>query len=154
MWSVYTGIVGLLVFGAINRTSAKTDQGIQLLRSAEGAAEEPRGRSAGIQKQANDFEDVDHEDNPEEHEWTELTGVIIDFDSKTLLIQTENNGEMELSGRAWRFVQESGYIPVIGIDIHMSGFYENGEFKIASFQDHYSGLVVMVRDDVGHPLWR
>jgi hypothetical protein len=154
MWTVYAGIVGLLVFGAINRTSAKTDQGVLLGRPEEAAEFGQGGRGEGNLGQTNEFEITDHEENPEEHMWIELTGVLIGFDSKTLLIQIDNEDVLELSGRAWRFVQETGYVPTLGVEVKLSGFYENAEFKIAGFQDQYYGQVVQVRDDSGAPLWR
>ena len=154
MWTIYAGIVGLLVFGAVNRTAAKTDQGVLFGRPAEvPEAGQERG-GAGNLKQANQFKDADHEENPEEHDWAELIGSIIEFDSKTLLIQTEGEGKLELSGRAWRYILETGYMPSVGSEVWLSGFYENGEYKIASFQDLTTGQVVMVRDSFGQPLWR
>ena len=154
MWTVYAGIVGLLVFGAVNRTSAKTDQGVLFGGSDEAAEFGQGGRGEGNLGQSNEFGITDHEENPEEQDWADFVGTIVEFDSKTLIIHTDSEGELELSGRAWRYILGTGYLPSVGREVWLSGFYENGEYKIASFQDLITGEVVLVRNDSGQPLWR
>ncbi len=154
MWTIYAGIVGLLVFGAVNRTSAKTDQGV-LFGKPAAEAETAQGRGGTSSSvQTNDFNDADHAENPEEHDWVELGGIITEFDSRSLIILTEGAGELELAGRAGRFILETGYLPSVGQQVWLSGFYESGEFKIANFQDLKTGQIVLVRDNSGQPLWR
>jgi len=154
LWTAYALIVGVLIFGAANRTLAKTGQGL-LFGSPEVLTGTGQGRGGeGNLKQANEFVNAEHEENLEEYDWAELFGSIIEIDSRSLKILTDREGEMELSGRAWRYILETGYIPTLASEVWLSGFYENGEYKIASFQDLSSGRVVMVRDVSGQPLWR
>jgi len=154
MWTIYAGIVGLLIFGAVNRTAAKTDQGVLFGSTNEEAGDGQERGGLGNPEQSNDLGEVEHNETLEDHDWAEIGGVILKFDSKYLIIQTDNNSELELSGRAWRFILESGYMPAEGSELRLSGFYENGEYKIVSFQDQDSAQIIMVRDSSGQPLWR
>ncbi len=152
-WTLYAAIVGLLVLGAVNRTAAKTDQGALLGRSDD-ILETSRGKSGNVYPDQDNVEPDSHSgEDSEDRNWADRTGIILEFNSKNLIIITENDGELELAGRAWRFILASGYEPEVGREVLLSGFDENGEYKIASFQDQISGEIILVRDNSGKPLW-
>lgn len=154
LWTTYAVIVGLLVFGAVNRTAAKSDQGVLVGRPAA-ADQKIQGEGGSWNSDRNgDVDNVEHEEIPTDHDWVEISGVVLAFDSRTLVIQADYVGELEIAGRAWRFIQESGYLPVVGNKVILNGFYENDEYKIANLRDINSEEIVMIRDVAGHPLWR
>lgn len=153
MWSIYGAIVGLLIFGAANRTAAKTDQEILFGKSVDTTVEGQRKSGSGNTEISSEFGDADHVENPDEHDWTNLSGQIILVDSRTMEVQTESHGILEISGRSWRFALESGYLPDLGNDVILDGFFENGEFEVSTIQDLNNGEIVFLRDGSGHPLW-
>ena len=153
MWTIYAMIVGLLIFGAANRTAAKTDQDILFGRS-DGVTKNGQGRGGyGNVEQSSDFGDADHEENPVGHDWVSISGQIILVDGRMLEVLIENDGVLEISGRSWRFAQESGYLPEVGNEVILDGFFENGAFEVSAIQDISAGQVVFLRDESGHPLW-
>ncbi len=154
LWTVYALIVGLLIFGAANRTAAKTDQGLLFGNSNEIFAERGQGNNgSGTREDYGELEADDHEEIIEGQDWVVLSGQIIKISSDTLEIQTKTAGILEIEGRSWRFVQESGYVPVEGNELVVQGFYENGEFELSIIQDLTADQVFQIRDESGRPLW-
>ena len=154
LWTTYAMIVGLLVFGAVNRTSAKSDQGVLIGRPTTIDQKNQSTGGSGNSGRNSEVDNAEHEEIPTDHDWVDLSGVVVAFDTRTMVIQADYAGELEIAGRAWRFIQESGYLPVVGNKVILNGFYENDEFKIASLRDLDSEEIVMIRDFAGHPLWR
>ena len=154
LWTVYVLIVGLLLFGAANRTSAKTDQGVLIGNLNEVFEGRGQGNSgSGKDDGYSEFEDDDHEEIIEEQDWVRLSGQIININSEALEIQTATAGILEIEGRSWRFIRELGYIPEEGNQVVVQGFYENGEFEVSIIQDLTTELIFQVRDESGRPLW-
>ena len=154
LWTVYILIVGLLVFGAANRTSAKSDQGL-LFGNQDGIIEgRGQGDSDFVGEGAfGEFEADDHEETLEEQDLVTLRGEIANLGSEALEIETEANGILEIKGRTWRYLRELGYSPEIGNQVVVQGFYENGEFEVSGFQDLLKELVFQIRDEYGRPMW-
>lgn len=154
LWSVYVLIVGLLILGAANRTSAKTDQGVLIGNLNE--VFEGRGQgTSGSKKddEYSEFEADDHEEIIKEQDWVTLKGQIISISSEALEIKTVTAGSLEIEGRSWRFIRELGYIPVEGNEVVVQGFYENGEFEVSTIQDLTTELIIKIRDEYGRPMW-
>lgn len=154
VWTVYALIVGLLIFGAANRTAAKTEQGPLFGSSDE--VNERRGQgneSSGKVEENDDHEANDHEESLVEQDWVSLSGQVINVGAEALEIQTETAGILEISGRSWRFSQEIGYVPVEGNEVVVQGFYENGEYKVSTIQDLSNEQIIQLRDEYGKPAW-
>ena len=151
LWTVYVLIVGLLVFGAANRTSAKTDQGLLFgnLDEIVGGRSQGDGSSEGY----GENEDDGHEDILEEQDWASFSGQVISVGVEVLGIQTETAGILEIEGRPLRFALELGYVPGEGNDVVVQGFYENGMFEAATIEDLTNGQVFQLRDNYGKPIW-
>lgn len=151
LWTVYVLIVGLLVFGAANRTSAKTDQGLLFGNLDEITS--GRGQGNGSTEEYGDYEAADHEEILEEQDWVTLSGQIIAVGSEALEIQTGTAGFLEIEGRPMRFAQELGYVPGEGNEVVVQGFYENGEFEVAMIEDLTTNQIFQLRDNYGKPMW-
>ena len=154
LWTVYFLIVGLLIFGAANRTSAKTDQGFLFGNSNEVFVERGQGNnSSGRNEGYGEFEADDHDEIIGEQDWVVLSGQITNISSDNLEIQTVTAGILEIEGRSWRFVQELGYVPVEGNELVVQGFFENGEFEVSIIQDLTADQDFRIRDEYGRPMW-
>ena len=181
VWTLYAALIGILIFGAVNRTAAKTDQDSSHLvqpgvGAGEGQARDGSGNNGpsggtgrngqaggsgkngqsdgtGFNDQINGSGEELQQSNLEEHDWVVLTSTIVEFNSDNLWVQSENSGNLEISGRAWRFAQESGYHPAVGNELKLKGFYENGEFEVSTIEDLTSGQTILLRGDTGRPLW-
>ena len=172
MWTVFVGFVGLMVFGAVNRTAAKIDpdtgiqirseEGTELVQARDGSGNKTQTGGSGKNGQSggsgSNGQGVDpgvdnREISPEDHNWSVVAGSIIELDSSSLMIQLENAEIMVIEGRGWRFAAESGYSPNVGNHVEVTGFYEDGEYKASVIRDLTSGQTFYLRDETGRPLW-
>ena len=62
-------------------------------------------------------------------------------------------GILEIEGRSWRSVQESGLIPGEGNEVVVQGFYENGEFDVSTIRDLTTDQIFRLRNEYGKPMW-
>ncbi len=154
LWTIYVLIVGLLVFGAANRTSAKTDQGILFGNLDEIIDGRGQGNfSASSSEGFGEIEADGHEEILVAQDWISLSGQIIAVGVEALEIQTGTAGILEIEGRPLRFAQELGYVPGEGNEVVVQGFYENGEFEVATIEDLATDQIFQLRDEYGKPMW-
>ena len=155
LWALFAGVVGLLVFGAVNRTSAKAggeDPRGNARVEEENTEQHSRrgfGNSDPERQEADDLHLAENED----HEWVNLSGFVAALDEGSLLIEVDAENPLVVSGRAWRFIQEEQFKISIGDQVTLKGFYENEEFEVSEINDLTSGEVLPIRDEYGTPLW-
>jgi hypothetical protein len=177
-WSIYAALVGVLVFGAVNRTSAKlTQEPLAGQRSrteggglsggtgnGQGASGGSRGNNEGLQGQA-DLEN--RKGQPEHsagaglypqaearaHSWITLKGKVLSVSGDELQFSGDQPEVITIDGRSWQLALEQGFDPGVGDQIELKGFYENGEFETAEIHDLNSGQEAVLRDASGRPLW-
>ena len=163
-WSIYAGVVGLLIFGAVIRTEAKTEQENSQpeMRFESKSSDSPGqggegvGRSdegSGRNGSSSGSGDEVHLAEGEEHEWTSLVGVVSSQDLESLWIETSQGETAEVTGRAWSFILDSGMIFLVGDEVELEGFYENDEFEVSSIVNLTTSAFLQVREDSGRPLW-
>jgi hypothetical protein len=164
LWVVYAVFVGLLVFGAVNRSEAKAGTG-----SGEGKAV-----SENISCEANEWHEISKRRQSEnrdsrpgsagekdqktitgegDHEWNTYEGIVHSISEDSLMIDSINGEDLIIEGRAWKYALEHGFITDTGNSIQLSGFFEEGEFKVSWIIDIDTESFVEVRDPSGHPLW-
>ncbi len=162
MWTGYAALVGLLVFGGVIRTSAKTDQNISQVdgQTEEGVFAQPRGGQGNGQREINTGQSqtsADQEDSglgeDEDHLGVSLSGVIQFFSTDEMQMGTGSGEIVQIADRAWRFALELGFDPHIGDQIVLQGFFENGEFETMEIKNLSTGQTVVLRDESGRPLW-
>lgn len=182
LWTLYAGFVGTLIFGAINRTTAKigADDGVQTGNAAEqetagNLGNRENGNAYGQEETASSQldepdenedaaapqpdEPASHEENEleghatSEHEWAILTGTISSIIPRGMIVAVTSGQQIEVARRPWRFAQEQGFAPQLGDQVTLDGFYEDGTFETAVITDLSSGQSVYLRDEAGHPLW-
>lgn len=177
LWTLYAAFVGILIFGAISRTTAKidADNGLQAGNAAEReAAGNPEsggnGNAYGQEKAASPQVDEPAEQeeaaapqldeaagqeghDTAEHEWATLTGTVSSILPRGMTVAETNGQNIEIARKPWRFAQEQGFAPQVGDQITLDGFYEDGKFEAAVITDLTKGQTVYLRDEAGHPLW-
>ena len=169
LWTLYAAFVGILIFGAINRTTAKIgdDDGLQASNAAE--REAAGNLESGENGNAYGQEDIavpqpdesaSYEEDGEieghdtaEHEWVTLTGTISSIISRGMTVAAIDGQHLEVIRRPWRFALERGFTPQVGDQVTLDGFYEDGKFEVAIITDLTNGQTVYLRDEAGHPLW-
>jgi hypothetical protein len=177
-WMIFTGVVGLLIFGAVNRTSAKLAQEplaeqryLNESRGNSGGSGRDQvgdgGEQTGYQGGQNQTDDQNQrlrsEDGTEtklysraeeeEHVWATLAGEVISVNSELMGVLVSENELIEIEGRAWQLALEGGFAPEVGDSLDIIGFYEDAEFEAAEIRNLRSGQMIQLRDDTGRPLW-
>ena len=178
---LFLGLGGFLIFGAVNRTLAKTNdvrtevnwggryqsEEIDLAKVAED--ENPYGRNQSLNRSLTRSEtdsqygngggsrDGDRTGVPDPQatagEWAEYEGNVISMDSSMILVETEDGDEIVIEGRALLFMQDSGFVTNVGNTLFITGFYEDDEYKVATIIDQTTGETIVVRDEGGRPGW-
>lgn len=179
LWTLFAGFTGLLVFGAINRTTAKieNDDGSQVNQTVErenkGSLENgSKGNDYGQhettpsqphQTGENDFSaksEIDKTSNhgneerkTTKHEWEIIEGAISKITAQEMLVKADTGQQTLVARRPWRFALEQGFTAQMGDQIKLDGFYEEEEYKVALITNLTTGQTVHLRDETGHPLW-
>lgn len=174
MWSMFAGVVGLLVFGAVVRTEAKTEVSSSRVDAGSGGRDsdslgqgtgggaqsqqdgQGAGRSAGGSRGSEYASGTGEEvylAADEDHEFIQLVGTVSRLDSESLWIELDQAEPLEVTGRAYRFILESGFPISVGDQVELEGFFEDGEFEVSWILDQTAGEDLRVRDDAGRPLW-
>ena len=200
--TLLTGLVAVLIWGAVIRTNAKTGEGADQLgrrgrateyvatdgdqpgyaaqgttgrggrtteyaatdgaqpgyaaqgttgrggRWAQGGAvaQAPGGQGAGV------LSSVPQADvQPEE--WITVQGTVVSVADDLVEIQTTTDEVIPFEGQPLRFAVGQGFIPKVDDAVAISGFDEDGEFKIGQVTNLSSGVSVTLRDASGRPGW-
>jgi len=173
-WTIYVGVVGLLIFGAVIRTKAKAEQEAnQPQMRLENKSSASLGQGTGGNGWARDGEEINPRSGQgsgstasssasreelnlaaeEEHDWVSLDGVVVSLDAESLWIDTDEDENLEITGRAWRYILELGFELEVGDRVELEGFYEEGEFEVSYLVDLTSEDSLKIREDSGRPMW-
>jgi hypothetical protein len=180
--TLFTGLIGVLVAGAVIRTTNRLDQvgdgsgqgrgrNAQAEVSGEGRQADSngggQGNNQGDSRQGNggNGQGGNGQANGGQgsgegagtglanaYDWLTLEGSVTAVDDDELVVQVAD-GDLLIDGRAWAYALEEGFATQAGHDITITGFYEDGEFKAVELVDTTSGESVSVRDQSGRPYW-
>ncbi|HML24304.1 MAG TPA: hypothetical protein PKD09_21795 [Aggregatilinea sp.] len=151
---LFTGLIGILVYGAINRTVARTqsDEGGQESGETHGngtGAGGGRGQAGGG-GQTGDLVYIEGEDDA--GEWVSVQGVAMDV-SETELVLDADGETVLVEGRPWSYAVEQGFDVQPGDRITLNGYYEGDEFKVGVIENAASARRIQLRTASGAPMW-
>ena len=161
--SILAVLSAVLVFGAINRTTARSSDSDQTQQGSGSGARRQGGEvrvNQGSSQQGNRTQNG-HDQQPLSYDnaqaqvdsWTTISGSVISADNSLVTVELETGESVEIAGRAWSYARENGFSVLTGDLLQMTGFYEDGELKIGSITDLTSGASVQIREQSGRPLW-
>lgn len=182
LWTLFAGFTGLLIFGAINRTTAKieNDDGLQAGHVTEqgntgnldngqngngygqgkvspsqlGQPVEDEDAAISQSDETSPSEEAELTDHEtEEHDWAVVEGTISTLTSREMVVETSDGQQVLVSRRPWRFALEHGFSALTGDQVELDGFYKEGEYEVAAITNLTTGQIVRLRDEAGHPLW-
>jgi hypothetical protein len=84
--------------------------------------------------------------------WTTISGTVVALDGSGLAVQTGDGLLTVNVGPAW-YVETTGVALEAGDTVEISGFDEDGTFQVARIVDRTSGETLLLRDEMGRPLW-
>ena len=154
LWSLYSAFLGLLLAGAMYRTSIKLEDGGQ----NQSRGNQPRQESSGAGKgqSANKLDAVNA--NVEEHEYdinetTIVVSQVLDISKHSITLQLTDGLMVNVAGRAWRYAQGFGFSTQVNDTLWLEGFSEGDYFVVTRMINLKTSQSVSLRDETGHPLW-
>ncbi len=159
LWALYAGLAGILIFGAVNRTSAKIGEAVPggNADSVDYQSWGGQGSGQGNNGSGQSLIGDGHEDSGvgeyEDHGWVSLTGTIFSLSTEEMQVVMDSGESINVAERAWRFALEQGFDPRSGDQVVLRGFFEGDMFETAEINNFSTGQVVILRDESSRPLW-
>ena len=192
---LFISVIGLLIFGAINRTIAKSETpiasglnrseqiantvtsedltingGIGLGRNNknksaqtgnfnEGNCEGEAGYYSNNNKQVQSQRLGQGKNNNSGTIPSEIAtivsqeGRVESVSEESLAITNVDGHSLVIEGRAWRYALENGYTIQPGEQVRITGFYEDGEFKVVTLSLKNGDGEFSFRQNNGRPTW-
>ncbi|MEJ2605193.1 MAG: hypothetical protein P8Z41_00810 [Anaerolineales bacterium] len=172
--SLLLGLCGILVVGAIQRTTSRIERGARSNSDeAQGRQTETAGisgqRNAGNQAGRNQATETDAQpgqgrrgsragsgnaaEDTEPQQVLQVFAEVVAVDGDALAVETTDGDALVIDGRSWRFASDMGFQAQAGDRIAMSGFYEDGEWKTTEIENLSNGTSLILRADSGRPMW-
>jgi hypothetical protein len=163
--TLFVGLIGVLITGAIIRTMDKTAQSSGEHQQGQGQG---RGNSGNVtvantsgQGQSNgngghgrgQAASEDQTGQATVEEWVTLQGAVQDSGEDALTIQLDNGEQLVVEGRPWSFAQEEAFTAETGDQITLNGFYEDDMFEVGQIENITGAQTVLLRDETGRPMW-
>jgi hypothetical protein len=162
--TLFIGLIGILVTGAVFRTMDKTERVAEASGRGYGRELDEGGAyvAGGAGRGRGGYGRQGLEDAPGDQtgigqaqveEWLFIQGTIASVDADTLVVQTVSGEQVTVENRAWWFAQEQGFSAQVGDQVTLVGFYEGDDFEVGRIDDATTSQTVLLRDENGRPLW-
>ena len=154
LWSMYSAFLGLLLAGAMYRTSVKLGDGEQNQSRGNQSRQETSG--AGNRQSANEPAAINADVEEHEHEVKEsniVASQVVAISNRGITLQLTDGPTVSVTGRAWRYAQALGFSTQVSDTLWVEGFYEDNRFEIMRMTHLETNQSVSLRDETGHPLW-
>ncbi len=169
--ALLTGLVAVLVWGAVNRTNAKgsessgeTGRRNQVAESvtvdavAQGSgsgggrwAQGGAAAQGGARDQAPAGQSGLPQADVQPDAWRTLEGTVVSVADDLVEIRTAVGEVIPFEGRPLSFALEQGFSLEVGDAVALAGFDEDGEFKISQVTSNRASITL--RDASGRPGW-
>lgn len=126
-------VIAGLVVGAINRTNDKV-------------VSTSNGRGQGFSNQA-------YVGQSSTIDWQTVEGTVVSVDEFAMTVKTANGDQVIVENRPWLYALEQKFSALVGDQIKIKGFNENGYLTAAQLQNLTNGKLVQLRDENGRPGW-
>lgn len=161
--SILALLTAVLIFGAINRTQAKSSNRETTLQASEpGVYRQGNGLGSNKKFSQSGYHNQSEHDQQllagqysqaEVDSGISISGTVASADSSQVTVTLSNGETVEIAGRAWSYARENGFSLQNGDLLRLTGFYENKEFEIGSIENLTSGVSIQIREPSGRPYW-
>ena len=170
--TLMVGFIGILVFGAINRTmdqagktseaqsrgpgqgrsSEETAQGLSRGQNNGGWQDPNEGGRGYGQGRTAERQYPNYETAPES--WEAYTGTVIQAPEPgvELVIETDDGESLQIGTGPMDLVAQ-GFALNAGDRVQVNGYWEDDEFKAAQLTNTATGQTLALRDEFGRPAW-
>ena len=154
LWGMYSAFLGLLLAGAMYRTSVKLGDGGQNQnrgnQSRQGTS--GRGGNQSVIESVTDNAQLGVY-GTEVKEASILTSQVLDINNRGITLQLSDGQMTNVTGRAWRYAQALGFSTQVSDTLRLEGYYEGNRFEIVHMTNIETIQSVSLRDETGRPLW-
>ena len=113
---------------------------------SEGYGQGSQGSGGGRGQQRNFAE-------TESHEFVTIEGIVTQAPAAGIdMLLATDAGEVQI-GTGPGYLNEVGYVITDGEQLTLTGFWEDGEFKVSEITRGSDGASVTLRDEFGRPMW-
>lgn len=171
------GLSGILVIGAINRTTDRLERETRNEGSRQGrqaAATEGldqrygRGQGEGKGEGQGERQAVDaniqlgrgnqgkgegDQESGGVADSLQESGVVTGINEEALVFASTEGETLIIEGRTWMYARDQGFEADVGDQLEISGFYEDGEWKTTEIENLSNGLGLVIRSGSGRPMW-
>lgn len=164
--SLIIGLSGILVVGAVNRTTDRTTGTEQIYQqgnrngsteTTSDAGERLRGtQGTGGTNRRNTAQGLNNylEADPIfTQESGFLQGIVVGVEKVALTVESMDGEEIVVKGRAWSFAQEQGFAPSVNDQVKLTGDVEGEAFEVWQMENLTNGQIIVLRDGNGSPAW-
>ena len=155
-----------MVYGAVNRTVAQSQSGINPqdgrgssfseVRKGQqrNAIETNRERQNQNQNEPRRSPDDIHQSGYDDKQLLTLEGVVTASSDDSLEIRLMDNTPISITDRAWRYALENGFTALIGQSVQVTGFEDDEHgFEAVEIINLETGESVQLREEKGRPNW-
>lgn len=176
--TLFIGLIGILIYGAILRTNAKTssgngegagagngfagaqnraagETGVAFGRGqGQGQRQGQTSRPAGEQSLA--APELEQGATPRDarvSEWQTVEGTITSVGAAAMVVELADGRQLLVEGHPWLYVQTQAFSPRVGDQMVLEIFEEDGELKPGQIKNLSNGQAVTLRLEDGQPMW-
>jgi hypothetical protein len=154
LWGTYSVFLGLLLAGAMYRTSVKLGDGEQNQNRGNQYRQESYGTGGGQSASESAIVSAQAEEHTNEIKETSIVASqVLDISNRGITLQLVNGSTVSVMGRAWRYAQTLGFTTQVSNTLWLEGFYESDRFEILRMTNLETKQSISLRDETGHPLW-
>ena len=154
LWGIYSAFLGLLLAGAIYRTSIKLGEGEQNQNRGNQTRQESYGKSGNQSASESIVVNTQEEEHKNEVKETSIiAGQVSDISNQGITLQLTDGSTVSVTGRAWHYAQTLGFSTQVNHTLWLEGFYEGDHFEIMHMTNLETNQRISLRDETGHPLW-
>ena len=154
LWGIYSTFLGLLLAGAMYRTSVKLGDGDQNQNRGNQSRQESHGKSGNQSASESTIVNAQteaHENGLEEVSF--IASKVLDINNRGITLQLTDGSTVSVTGRAWRYSHTLGFSTQVNNTLWLEGFYEGDHFEIMRMTNLETNQRISLRDETGHSLW-
>lgn len=163
--SLFVGFIGVLIYGAILRTNAKTSSDsmeghgagtgsgrgrASITETTEVTVSRGQGRNQ-TERTAN--EPLASIQSERVSEWQTVEGTVSSIGSEAMVVELADGRQVLVEGQPWLYAQTQPFSPQVGHQLVMQIFEEDDELKPGQIDNLTNGETVTLRMENGQPMW-
>jgi hypothetical protein len=151
LWGIYSAFLGLLLAGAMYRTSIKLGNGENRGNQTRQESYRQGGNQSASEPAIVNVQTETHKNELKEASF--VASKVLEISNRGITLQLTDGSTTSVTGRAWRYAQTLGFNTQVNDTLWLESFYEGDHFEITHITNLETNQRISLRDEIGHPLW-